>query len=182
MSVQALAWVLEHSQASGNARLVLIAIANHADAHGRNAWPSVTQISREARVSRSTVFRSLTDLTKLEELSIQSGSERGSSNFYEMTWRTKGGCQIDTGPPQICGGTPSHPWNGGGVTGDTGGCVTGDTHNRPLTVPEPSSRGRARDDGDLWQSDGLLEALSAEQRETALRHLRHFRLGTDGDC
>lgn len=71
MSIQAVAWVLEHSQAKLADRLVLIAIANHADARGWNAWPSIEKIAEEAGVHEVTVWRSVKALEDLGELTTQ---------------------------------------------------------------------------------------------------------------
>lgn len=71
MSIQAVAWVLEHSQAKLADRLVLIAIANHADARGWNAWPSIGKIAEEAGVHDVTVWRSITALEQIGELTVQ---------------------------------------------------------------------------------------------------------------
>lgn len=85
MSIQAIAWVLENSTSELADRLVLLAIANHADAHGHNAWPSVDQIAKEARVSRSTVFRCLHRLSNLGEVTVTSGGHGpGSTNTYQI--------------------------------------------------------------------------------------------------
>lgn len=85
MSIQALAWVLENSQSELADRLVLIAIANHADAHGRNAWPSADQIAKEARVHRATVFRALARLCDLGELEVDPGGQGpGATNAYQI--------------------------------------------------------------------------------------------------
>ncbi|MEX0875288.1 MAG: helix-turn-helix domain-containing protein [Actinomycetota bacterium] len=73
MSVQALAWVLEHSEAKGNARLVLLAIANHAHADGSSSFPSIRQIARESRCSPATVQASLKRLVAAGELAIEPG-------------------------------------------------------------------------------------------------------------
>ena len=91
MSIQAVAWVLEHSESRQAPRLVLLAIANHADATGRNAWPSVEQIAREARVGRSTVFECLPKLVELGELKITPGG-RGprSTNVYQIQMEGSG--------------------------------------------------------------------------------------------
>lgn len=76
MSIQAVAWVLECSAATLADRLVLIAIANHADARGWNAWPSVPLIAAEAKVSESTVYRSLTVLEEAGEIVVHRRSGR----------------------------------------------------------------------------------------------------------
>lgn len=60
MSVQAIAWVLEHADTSSvGDRLVLLSLANHADRHGRGAFPKVEDISHEARLSTRQVTRAL---------------------------------------------------------------------------------------------------------------------------
>lgn len=101
MSIQAVAWVLEHSEATLADRLVLIAIANHADARGWNAWPAVPLIAAEARVDRATVFRSITALEELGEIDVQ--RRPGRPNRYGITAlmgsqdATGEGSQIATG-------------------------------------------------------------------------------------
>lgn len=82
MSIQAIAWVLENSEAEGYDRLVLLAIANHADARGMNAYPSIPLIAREARVHRSTVFRSLARLENLGEVVVVRDRAKRRCNEY----------------------------------------------------------------------------------------------------
>lgn len=85
-----MAWVLERSESEGSDRLVLLAIANHADARGGLAFPSVRQLALEARVDRATVYRSLARLTSprceggLDELEVKSGGGRGHPNTYTL--------------------------------------------------------------------------------------------------
>lgn len=83
MSIQAVAWVLEHSQAKLTDRLVLIAIANHADARGWNAWPSIPKIAEEAGVHETTVWRSIKALEVLGELTVQ--RRPGKNSRYGLT-------------------------------------------------------------------------------------------------
>jgi biotin operon repressor len=82
MSIQAVAWVLEHSQAKLADRLVLIAIANHADARGWNAWPSIEKIAEEAGIHEVTVWRSVKALEELGELVAQ--RRPGRPNRYRL--------------------------------------------------------------------------------------------------
>lgn len=56
MSVQLMGKVLDDSRSEGNARLVLLALANHANdsvegAHARVSWPSQATIAREANIN-----------------------------------------------------------------------------------------------------------------------------------
>lgn len=62
MSVQALSWVLEHAEARLGARLVLIALANHAHDDGSNAFISQETIAREARLTARQVRRCIKEL------------------------------------------------------------------------------------------------------------------------
>jgi hypothetical protein len=78
MSIQAICWVLEHSEAEGVSRLVLLAIANHASAVGTDSYPSIDQIAREARCSSRTVIRTLDTLVRLGELGyVRNGAPFG---------------------------------------------------------------------------------------------------------
>lgn len=88
MSVQAIGWVLEESETTGNTRLVLASIANHAGARGENAWPSYDTIAHEARCSRATAIRAVAACEELGELLVYEGAGRsrsgGATNRYEM--------------------------------------------------------------------------------------------------
>lgn len=101
MSIQAVAWVLEHSQAKLADRLVLIAIANHADARGVNAWPSLPKIAEEAGVHETTVWRSVKVLEELGELTVE--RRPGKPNRYNL---------VALNPLQPAKGYPLQPAKG----------------------------------------------------------------------
>lgn len=84
MSIQAMAYVLEHSEAQLGDRLVLLAIANHADANGCNAYPPIDMIASEARMSERQVYRAIRSLADAGEITITSGGGRGKANGYEI--------------------------------------------------------------------------------------------------
>lgn len=84
MSIQAVSWALQHSAAKLGARLVLIAIANHADAQGRNSFPSVLQIASEAHLSERQVQRALRTLERQGEIRIAEGKGRHGTHLYEL--------------------------------------------------------------------------------------------------
>jgi hypothetical protein len=71
VSVAATTWVWNHSQSGGNDRLVLLAIADAADAQGANAWPRVSTIAAMAGLSARTVQRCIASLVKLGELEVE---------------------------------------------------------------------------------------------------------------
>lgn len=82
MSVQALAWVLDHSRAENTARLVLMSLANHAGVDGGNAYPSVATIARQARCGESTVRKALETLQVLGELEETGTGPKGTRCFH----------------------------------------------------------------------------------------------------
>lgn len=84
MSIQAIAWVLECSQSVLGDRCVLIAIANHADSRGKNAWPSVSTIMREARVSERQVQCAVNRLKGIGELVVHYGGGLQGANRYRL--------------------------------------------------------------------------------------------------
>lgn len=86
MSIQAVAWVLDQSQARGFARLVLISLANHADKTDGECYPAQRTIAAEAGISRAAVPAQIAKLTELGELEvIDPGTPRRSAR-YRLTF------------------------------------------------------------------------------------------------
>jgi uncharacterized phage protein (TIGR02220 family) len=135
VSVEAMVWVLDWSASTGATRLVAIALAEHADRKGANAWPSLGTLTAKAKVDRRTAQRALHDLGVAGEIERTGTSEKGTAVFrFPMR---KGG-----------GDTPRAVTHHG-RSGTTGGAVSdpkggGDTPPEPsLTVHEPSEDIRA---------------------------------------
>lgn len=84
MSVQAIGWVLDHSQATLGSRLVLIAIANHAKSDGTGAWPSLKLIAKESHLSEREVRYCLRELENLGELHTIQGGGFHRCNLYSL--------------------------------------------------------------------------------------------------
>lgn len=157
MSIQAMAWVFDRSQAEGSDRLVLLAIANHCDSHWC-CFPSVEQIATEARVSRSTVTRSVRSLVLLGELEVSTGGRgRGSRSTYRVGHYL--GCQPDTLNPSFT----MSPGTQKGVTGD------------PITVRNRTASRVPAYARDAFVPEGLLEAIPEEQRKNGLAHVRAIK-------
>lgn len=84
MSIEATRAVWQHSQAVGSARLVILCIADHLNTDGI-AWPSVTTIADETKVSERQVTRAIADLVSKKELAIEEkGNGRGRSTIYRV--------------------------------------------------------------------------------------------------
>lgn len=139
MSIQAIAWVLENSGAEMGDRLVLLAIANHCDGAGYNAYPSVDQIAVEARVSRRTVFRSLESLELQGDLEVVRNRGRGNRNMYRLPLEKR--CQPDTVNPDFT------------VSSTTLKGATGGTQSRPEPKTLARTPTRARPGVDFWEPE-----------------------------
>jgi hypothetical protein len=68
MSIEAMNLVLNHSKATGRAKLVLLGIANHFGDNG--AWPSIETLARYANASERSVKRDIQELIDLGELTV----------------------------------------------------------------------------------------------------------------
>jgi hypothetical protein len=69
MSIEVMTTVLNHSKATGRAKLVLLGIANHQGDQG--AWPSIETLARYANSSERSVMRDIQELEKLGELIVE---------------------------------------------------------------------------------------------------------------
>ena len=69
MAIEVMSLVLNHSKATGRAKLVLLGIANHQGDQG--AWPSIATLARYANASERSVKRDIQDLVELGELRVQ---------------------------------------------------------------------------------------------------------------
>lgn len=105
MSIQATAWVLEHSRSRLAARLVLIAISHRVSNETGEAWPSVETIAKEACVSKRSAQLAFQKLRELGELEVIEADSRYGTNTYRLV-----GFVRDRGVKnQVSGVQSSHP-------------------------------------------------------------------------
>jgi len=110
LSIQAISWVLEESEAEGLDRLVMIVLANYANEDWL-AWPSQRTIQREARIAKNTVRAAVGRLVESGELEIVERGDHRRSTRYRLT-RTparKGGSDL-THPTGLGGSEVGQPW------------------------------------------------------------------------
>lgn len=82
MSIQAVGWALDNSKSRGFARLVLIALCNHAGAEDDECWPAQRTIAREAGVSPGSIPPQIRKLVELGEIEVVSaGGPRQSARY-----------------------------------------------------------------------------------------------------
>jgi DNA-binding transcriptional MocR family regulator len=78
-----MAAVWDHSRAQGVARLVLLALADHAD-HEGYCWPSVETVAQKCRVSERTVQRAIAEAEASGEIQRRVMQGRGYTNLYRV--------------------------------------------------------------------------------------------------
>jgi hypothetical protein len=87
MSITAMKQVWEHAQYEGGALLLLLALADHANADNV-CWPSVELLSRKARLGIRQTHKLLAIFKTDGVLLVQSGGGRGRSSRYTLVLET----------------------------------------------------------------------------------------------
>ena len=79
-------WVWEHSDTSGNDRLVLLALADDADDSGGSCYPSLRRLAAKVRVHTSTISAAIRRLEEGGHLRVTRPEKqgRGHHNRYEL--------------------------------------------------------------------------------------------------
>lgn len=148
MSIKIMSEVWEHSTSTGTARLVLLAIADHAGDDRREAFPSVSTLARKVRCSERTVQYAITELVAAKELTVLKGQGRHGCNVYRIT-QFHGGAK-SAGVQNATGGVHHVA---------QGGCTT--LHpNRHITIKEPSDISEKKTAGDI----PILSPSATEQK------------------
>lgn len=89
MSIKAYKAVWEHSQQSGGALVVLLALADHANDEGY-CWPGIERIARYANVKERQIQRHIRALEDAGEIETRQGDGRGNTNVYYIKLLEKG--------------------------------------------------------------------------------------------
>jgi len=104
MSIKAMTWAFDQLM-SGNDKVILLALADHADENGI-CWPSINRIAERSCVSRRTVINILAKLETSGFLTKDVGGGR-KSNRYAINMRGAEVAPVQTAAPQQCNGL--HP-------------------------------------------------------------------------
>lgn len=188
MSIAAIDWVLRSAPvADPTAKLILIALADHAANDGSAAWPSQATIAEYACCSERSVRRRLLELESVGL--IYRGDQRLVANYRAdrrpIVWNLAMAPREDslTGrsdlPRDSLTGREDPRGDTGGMDGGTPETERGDTGdrtrgqlwptnrplNRPITVLEPSGVARARATrlAEDWKPGPHLLAWAAEK-------------------
>jgi hypothetical protein len=102
MSIEALTVVLNHSQAKGAVKLILIGIANHINPDNDGAWPSQAKLASYANCSERYVHDAVDELVALGELRVGvHGGKGNGGNKSNRYWLT-------ISCPENCDGSTNH--------------------------------------------------------------------------
>lgn len=103
MSVKASTWAWDQT-VSGNAKLVLLALADHANDEG-DCWPGIDAIALKTGFSRSTVKRLIKLLSDDDYIIVQPYFDpetgRQTSNLYSLNFSRREGFKLNRGGVQI---------------------------------------------------------------------------------
>lgn len=131
MSIESLAICLNHSEATGTDKLILLGIANH-DGDG-GAYPSVATLARYANSSERTVQRSIQTLIELGEIRVD---RNGGGSANQRRDRRPNRYHILVSCPARCDKTSQHR-NRDGVTVLTQRGDSLDADGVTQVTPEP---------------------------------------------
>jgi hypothetical protein len=84
VSIEAMSWVIKHSQHGGSNLLVLLLLADHAGNDDWTCWPSVALLARECRMSDRTVQRVLRQLEASGEIASKRGAGVNGTTLYRV--------------------------------------------------------------------------------------------------
>jgi hypothetical protein len=192
MSVKVMTWVWEHSESEGTARLVALAIADHADDAGRNAFPGQQRLANKCRISVRTVRRAIDEVVALGELAVDAyegqlsktgeGRRTHRYSFPKFAAMLSSNHELPDSLTPNRGEVGGHPGQVGGHPGSS--CGTPVAGEPPLTVSDPSGESALTrlDEVELVDDsvDPLLESVLARSKapraewEAVLAFARHL--------
>lgn len=114
MSIKAVAWAIDVRVGDPSLKVLLIAIANYADAEG-SCWPKVETLAFDSEVSKRTIQRSLTKLVELGLITVTARfGAKGKQTSSRFDLRMTGGDNLT--PHDSVGGTVTPECRGDGDT------------------------------------------------------------------
>lgn len=163
MSYEYTALVWKQSRSSGNARLVMLMLADMAN-QGGVCWPSIAYVATHVRCTTRSVQQAIRDLVALGELEVKMNAAPGGANLYQLKLAaalplgsgmgdggsgigdrvTGHGSRKKVGGEDISGGEKSSGvkiFQGGDEKNDGGGVKNfreGDEKSSPESVIEPA--------------------------------------------
>lgn len=175
-----MSWVWNYSRSKPTQRLVLLAIADCANDHGAEAYPSNATLAAKTGLSERGVRKAIAELEALGELEVQYKSGPHGCNRYRVI-------MSDPAPDARSSGIPEADGTRHNVPG-TRHDVPGTRHDMPGTHPAPHSGNPARRSGDpAPRSENpaprapkpLEPSLTIKNRQRGAREKRGTRIPDD---
>lgn len=185
MSVQVMAWVMQHAPSSltGTEQSVAIALANYADNAGGHAYPSIKQLVAITHWAERTVQSALRALVEKGVIEVEREATHGLPAMYRFTafrgaGDAPGGCSRFT--PEV---QEMHPWGAGDAPKPS--VRNHQERDTPPTPPEKTETTAEQSFAFWWaaypkgrgaKATALAEwqRLTAEERKAAYIGLRHW--------
>jgi hypothetical protein len=180
MSIEAVSLVLNHSRATGRAKLVLLGIANHLGDQG--AWPSISTLARYANASERSVKRDIQELVELGELKVELQNAPTRSQYKtNLYWLT-----ISSGVTDSTAGVTD--WVSRGDSSGKSGVTPVGTQNINITIKEPSIETSNDDFDNFWKlypkkiakADAVKAWSKATKKKTAEELLKLTKAYAEG--
>jgi hypothetical protein len=180
MSIEAVSLVLNHSKATGRAKLVLLGIANHLGDQG--AWPSISTLARYANASDRSVKRDIQELVELGELKVELQNAPTRSQYKtNLYWLT-----ISAGVTDSTAGVTD--WVSRGDSSGKSGVTPVGTQNINITIKEPSIETSNDDFDNFWKlypkkiakADAVKAWSKATKKKTAEELLKLTKAYAEG--
>lgn len=184
MSIRIMSQIWEYAKVTGSELLVLLAMADFADDHGRNVYPSMTTLAHKARLSESQarrVVHELCDQGVIEVIEMGGwDGKRNRANEYRIVLDNEnlsgdggGSMMIPPSADAPTGGINLTPQSsrprahGGRADAPTGGSAHATTVVAP-TRPYPSLQPSLHPPLIEENNNNALRALTLEEAETAV--------------
>jgi len=152
MAIAAIEWAFEQCLPNPSCKLVLLALADHADKHGL-CWPSIARIEQRTSLSRSSVIRALAQLEKLRLIVRTRRGPTSNSYLLPSVTMTSKSAQIELSP---------------GVT------MTPKPSSEPSMKPKKAERSKLTAMTEHWCADeGLLSWAAEHHPLLTLEDLAH---------
>lgn len=145
MSLPVFTWVLDNSEATLGARLVLLVLAEHAHDDGSESYPALDTIARRTRMSRKGVRDALRRLVDDGHVAEDGLGPRGQTK-WRITFQSEGVKEVHPADGQGVKFLPE----GGVVPARSGEATTPEPSLEPSLEPSEKDRARALVD-DVWQ-------------------------------
>lgn len=169
MSIHVMSWVWKNAPLDGTDLLVLLCIADHADEHGENAWPSVQTIARYARRKPRRVQQIVRDLESagLIAVELQKG---GTADMPADRRPNRYRVIMDDGVQSPPGSDPA------GCSPEPGGVQSEPPRGATQTAPNPSMEpSMNRNDRTPARASTSTSVVSADSAEFIAFWLRYPR-------